>query len=186
METNCYFTSDNHFGHKGILKHCLGTREGADIVEHDEIMIQRWNSVVKPTSQVYCLGDLSFYTKPETNQAIFSRLNGEIHLIKGNHDYWAADRELHRFFTSIQDYKRIRIDGIKIDLFHYPIEEWRDCHKGSYHLFGHVHGALGQQQYRRMDVGIDTRPGMTPYSWAEVHAILKERPQFPHHGRVQE
>ena len=52
--------------------------------EADEIMIQRWNEMIKPTDKVYHLGDVVF--KASNGDAIMKRLNGDKILIKGNHE----------------------------------------------------------------------------------------------------
>jgi calcineurin-like phosphoesterase family protein len=188
LTPNIFFTSDNHFGHKGILKHCPDTREGATVAEMDEIMIERWNARIPPNGTVFCIGDFTFYTNKDKIVNILERLNGQIHLIKGNHCYFIdQDPALFMpYFESVQDYKRIKIDKVKIELFHYPIQEWRGAHKGDFHLFGHVHGSIPETKYRRMDVGIDTRPGMTPYTWKEIYETLIVRAPLEHHGKVAE
>jgi len=186
LAENIFFTSDNHFGHKGILNFCPKTREGSNTDEMDEIMIERWNAVIKDTSTVYCLGDFTFHRDPDKIVAILERLKGKIHLITGNHCQFIKKwKDLFTpYFESVQDYKEIQIDGINVYLFHYPIQEWRNAQRGSFHLFGHVHGDLPNQPFRSMDVGIDTRPGMTPYTWKEIHALLINKPTQPHHGKT--
>lgn len=46
-----YFTSDLHFGHINILRHC--DRPFADIDEMDRELIARWNRRVTPQDDVY-------------------------------------------------------------------------------------------------------------------------------------
>lgn len=50
---NIFFISDTHFGHSNILnfKREDGSplRDYSSIEEHDEYLIQRWNSTVKAT-----------------------------------------------------------------------------------------------------------------------------------------
>ena len=48
-------------------------------------LISRWNSVVKKDNIVYHLGDFGFTSASKTRELV-NRLNGKIHLIKGNHD----------------------------------------------------------------------------------------------------
>jgi calcineurin-like phosphoesterase family protein len=43
-----------------------------------------------------------------------------------------------------------------VTMFHYPIAEWDQMHRGSVHLHGHLHGGVsGLEQYRARDVGMD-------------------------------
>jgi calcineurin-like phosphoesterase family protein len=78
-------------------------------------------------------------------------------------------------FSSAQKYLEISIDGIKVVLFHFPIEEWNDRHKVSYHLFGHVHGRIPHGN-GRLDVGIDNAYKIfkeyRPFSWKDVIKLL--------------
>ena len=54
-----------------------------------EVMIDRWNSVVRPNDIIYHLGDFAF---GRHNIKIAERLNGKKRLIMGNHDtYSTAD-----------------------------------------------------------------------------------------------
>lgn len=185
---NTWFTSDNHFGHTNILKKfCPTTRQGSNADEMDELMIQRWNADVRPNDLVYCLGDFSFRRGPETGK-ILDRLMGMKILILGNHEKYLRDLPEkgatgYPHWLDIQDAWFGFIDDIKVQMFHYPIAEWRDMHRGSFHLYGHVHGKrpiIG----RSMDVGIDTRPNkdMTLWPWEEVRDTLKNQEVLSHHG----
>lgn len=85
---NIFFTSDTHFGHSNMLS--FYDYEGNRVrpfntcEECDELIIQNWNSIVRPQDKVYFLGDLSF-NKNYTDK-IMPRLNGRKCLIRGNHD----------------------------------------------------------------------------------------------------
>lgn len=175
-----WFTSDTHFGHHNIIKFCPDTRKYASADEMDEAMIAKWNSQVKNDDTVYLLGDV-FFHKLDTALKIIRRLNGKIHLIWGNHDQVIAKNpELQAEFASVQHYLDLTIDGVAIVLFHFPIYEWNKMHRGSYHLYGHVHGKV-QVPGRAMDVGSDTYPDNGLWSWEEVHAKLKDIEIRPHH-----
>lgn len=184
MTEKIWFTSDNHFGHKSILKFAADTRKHhTDVSEMNEEMIRIWNETVSDHDRVYCLGDFSFLKTDETAN-ILRRLQGRLHLIKGNHDHWINEEVSHRF-ESINEYKKITVDKKKVIMFHYPIYEWENMHHGSYHLFGHVHGNTTVPG-RAMDVGIDARPqkDMGLWSWEEIDAILSTREVRSHHGKA--
>ena len=53
----------------------------------NEEMIHRWNETVGPEDTVYHLGDFGFHSTASQLNPILSQLNGEIHLVMGNHDY---------------------------------------------------------------------------------------------------
>lgn len=178
---NKWFTSDNHFWHKNILKFCRDTRQGEMVEEMNELMVQKWNSQVSPGDHVYCLGDFSF-GKPEATIELLGRLNGDIHLIIGNHDGWLNHHDARKAVVTADHYKKLRIDGKPVILFHYPIVEFEHMHHGGYHLYGHVHGSYTHPG-RAMDVGVDARPqkDMGLWHWDEVEAHLKDRPILKHH-----
>lgn len=50
-----------------------------------EKFIQNWNSVVKPNDEVYHLGDVMLNDTEKGTEAL-KKLNGKIHIIRGNHD----------------------------------------------------------------------------------------------------
>ena len=190
MSNNIYFTSDLHVGHSRLLEFCRNTRRGRDIEEHDELLIQLWNSVVQRGDVVYILGDECLGNRDEGYKKI-ARLNGSKHLIRGNHTQ--LKKEEHKnVFASISDLKKITVkleDGKKqqIIMCHFPIAEWENAHNGSIHLFGHLHGNTTNikhlLQYKCMDVGIDSRKDnlMLPYSLQEVLDNLKDRKIMTHH-----
>ena len=170
---NLFFTADTHFGHRRILEFCPETRPYDSIEHHDEMLIQRWNEVVKPEDHVYHLGDVSF-AKPGPTAGILYRLNGHIHLVLGNHDRGLArDR-----FTEVQSYIDLRIGKTHLVLFHFPIESWDQDRRGSIHLHGHTHGNLGshhsiKEKKRRLDVGVDTRSQNYPWALEEILEVLE-------------
>lgn len=87
--SNIWITSDSHFNHANILKFKdkddNPVRSFSSVEEMNEILIERWNSVVKSGDKVYHLGDVFFGPKDwiENN---WNRLNGNKRLIVGNHD----------------------------------------------------------------------------------------------------
>lgn len=94
-----YFISDLHVGHTNVLS--FDNRPFKSIEEHDEALIKNWNSVVGMDDDVYLLGDISWHNATKTIE-IFNRLNGHIHLIKGNHDSrLLKNRELQSRFCEI-------------------------------------------------------------------------------------
>ena len=85
---NTFFISDTHFGHTNAwyrFKREDGTplRPFKSTEEMDETMIKNWNDKVGPKDRVYHLGDFCMRRK---DLSVFSRLNGRICLVLGNHD----------------------------------------------------------------------------------------------------
>lgn len=136
-----YFISDMHFGHKNVL--AFDNRPFDNIEQHDNALIRNWNNAVNIDDDVYILGDISWHNATRTLE-IFNTLNGNLHLIKGNHDIkLLKGRDLRERFVEITDYKELSYgdDGKKIVLSHYPIPCFNHRYEGWIHLYGHVHNS---------------------------------------------
>ncbi len=78
-----FVCSDTHFGHD--REFLWGPRGFSNHIDHDEEIIQRWNEVVGPDDIVYHLGDVMLGDN-EYGMNCLRRLNGQIKIIRGNHD----------------------------------------------------------------------------------------------------
>ena len=156
ITSKTWISSDLHFYHKGILEFCPKTRPYKDVEEMHYKMIQEWNASVSHEDTVYLLGDVSFGTTDQTNQ-VLQQLMGNIRLIRGNHDNRTLKCPVVRSrFSTIDNYLEVEYKKTKLIMFHFPILEWNNCHRGSVHLHGHTHGdPTGLEQYRVRDVGMD-------------------------------
>ena len=116
----------------------------------NEEIIKRHNELVGPDDTVYALGDCSLGGGDaailEKNKALIERLNGKIHIIRGNHD---TDRRVAMYescknvvapvlYADMLHYK-----GYHFYLSHYPTltgnlekESLKQC---TCNLFGHTH-----------------------------------------------
>ncbi len=142
-----FFTADTHFDHAGILRHCK--RPFADVKEMNEVLMQRWNDMVKPGSTVYIIGDFAF-----KNHAWFlHRLNGKKILIEGNHDKMSV--EVKNLFREVHPFLRRRFNGKDVTLCHYSMNTWASSVHGAWHLYGHSHGRLKEGDSLSFDVGTD-------------------------------
>jgi len=153
-----WITSDLHFGHANIMKFCPETRgRFTDVTDMQEKMIAEWNQDVKPEDEVFILGDFAFLPAKDA-VAILRRLNGSKILIEGNHDRKLLnDPSFRREFKEIHQYLRYNHDGQIICMFHFPIAEFDQMHRGAIHFYGHVHGGkTGLEKYRARDVGFDS------------------------------
>lgn len=176
-----YFTSDHHFGHQNIIK--FSNRPFADVDEMNEMLIQKWNEKVKPEDEVYHLGDVGLISSGKLRK-ILERLNGKIYLIKGNHE--SAAQACHSRFEWIKDYYELVVEDTEfargeqlIVLFHYALREWNASHYGSYHLYGHSHGTLPDDNTKlSFDIGVDCH-NFYPLSYDEVKAIMKTKKWNP-------
>lgn len=149
---NIFFTSDNHFYHKNIMKY--ENRPFDSIEDMNETMIKNWNSTVGPKDHIYILGDLTFSNKENTKKLLDS-LNGKKYLIIGNHD--KVGEEIKKYFVWVDNLRQIKIDDQKIILCHYPIYSWNGKFHGSWHFHGHTHTVSHEDftHEKKVNVGVD-------------------------------
>jgi len=154
-----WITSDLHFGHKNIMKFCPETRARFkdDVAYMNNAIVDEWNARVEPNDLVYILGDVAFMSGSEAGRMV-NRLNGTKILIEGNHDKKTLnDATFRGAFAEVHKYLDITYDGHKCVMFHYPIAEWDQMHRGALQFHGHLHGGKrGLEQYRALDVGMDS------------------------------
>lgn len=154
-----FFTSDLHFTHNNIIKYC--DRPFANTKEMDETIIHNWNETVEPNDIVYFLGDFSF-SKESKN--LFVRLNGNKHIIMGNHD-----NSYTKSFGWSGHYllKQIKVADQEITLCHYAMRVWDNSFRGAWMLYGHSHGTLLEDETMSCDVGVDVW-GYRPVSYERL------------------
>lgn len=182
MSNDIFFTSDTHFNH---AKCCELFRPGrfGSLNEMNETLIERWNSRVKKGDRVYHLGDVAL-GRPEAAAEILGRLNGQIFLIRGNHEKVAEHKLCASRFVWIKDYFGLKVGEQKIYLCHYAFRTWNCMHHGSWHLYGHSHGTLPEiETSRSFDVGVDCWD-FFPVSYDEVAAKMATKRFEPIDGHV--
>jgi calcineurin-like phosphoesterase family protein len=161
-----FFTADQHFGHRSVIGMCK--RDFADVDEMDHAMIDEWNAVVGKRDVVFHLGDFAHRADPERLRKIFHKLNGQKHLIRGNHDRKHV-QDLP--WISQHDMLHVTVDGQRIHLCHYGLRTWPGIWKGAIHLYGHSHGRLPGNT-RSMDIGVDA-VGYLPLELEHIKAKLE-------------
>ncbi|QEE39922.1 MULTISPECIES: metallophosphoesterase [unclassified Methylobacterium] len=165
-----WFTSDTHFGHRGVLG--MESRPWSDIARHDDDLVHAWNSVVRPGDDVFHLGDFALNSSKERCQEVFARLKGLKHLIIGNHD---GPRHIELpWATEPQVLRTIFVDRQRCVLCHYGMRTWDGIWGGAIHLYGHSHGRLPGTS-RSLDVGADAW-GYRPVSLTEILQRMAETP----------
>lgn len=131
---NFWFISDTHFGHENIIKYCNRPFKDAD--EMNETIINNWNERVDKEDTVFHLGDLCF-KKMHRGENIVARLNGNIILIKGNHDHKQAIKTIteaiviyHCGHYIYLTHRPENADPLRISLVGHAHEKWKiDCKK---------------------------------------------------------
>jgi len=177
-----YFTADLHLGHKNVIKH--DNRPFEKIEVHDQYILSQFSSLAIG-DELWVLGDVAF-TRPALEEFFDATAHLKVHLIRGNHDDKLAWKARSRFASSAEAayisapvWGTIAPETINIYLSHYAHRVWRNSHHGSYHLFGHSHGALPNLG-RSMDVGVNVHH-YKPISLEAVLAELSDSPPTNHH-----
>lgn len=137
-----YFTSDLHFGHKNII--AFDKRPYLNTTEMNEDLIKRWNNKVGKNDLTYVLGDLFLNSDCSFVQNTLKHLNGQIILIKGNHDRWLHNADNKKLLAGVKDYDDIKItlkDGTikRCILSHYFMPFYNGHFNNVIHLHGHSH-----------------------------------------------
>lgn len=145
-----WFISDNHFNHTNIIEYC--NRPFNSTEEMDEYMISQWNNTISSNDIVYHLGDFALGLDKEGYTELVSRLNGNIILIRGNHDRKGKQWLLDCGFIDV----RKRIDIGKYILTHRP-QALDKMLEGYINLHGHIHNhdkGLDKEKYFNVSVEV--------------------------------
>lgn len=139
MARDIWLISDTHFQHENIIRYC--SRPFSNAEEMDEVMIERWNSVVKPGDKVYHLGDV-YMGDGSKMSSLFPRLKGKKRLILGNHDDLKRPMgsiRLGDVFEKIYLFRAFTEFGLM--LTHVPVhkESIIRAGEGSVNVHGHIH-----------------------------------------------
>lgn len=137
MSHDIWFLSDTHFGHENIIK--FKNNDGSllrpfkDIDEHDSIIIDNWNKLVKPQDKGYLLGDIVINKK---HLPKLKRMNGHLRLVRGNHDI-EPTKVFMEYFEEIYGVRVFSKEGFVCS--HIPIHS--DClARWKVNVHGHLHG----------------------------------------------
>ena len=171
-----YFTADLHLGHKNIIRHC--ERPFGSAEQMDQRLIASINAVVGQHDTLYILGD---FAGPQISRDEAIAYRGRIackhvHLVQGNHDKDFRDADC---FESVAYYRKVKLGGRKVILFHYPIAEWDGKWHGTVHLHGHSHNRPEYNQHSleqgllRFDVGVDAND-YAPISERAILELVRE------------
>ena len=179
-----YVTSDLHFGHD--RQFIFGPRGFNSIQEHDEALIERWNSVITPEDEVYILGDLMLKDNVHGIECL-KRLNGTKYFVRGNHDtdtrmnLYMDEQEADIAFAGDACY--LRYKGYHFYLSHYPtltgnLEE-ESLKQMTCNLYGHTHQKTNFYEDRpyMYHVGVDSHdcyPVLLDQVIEDMNAKVKE------------
>lgn len=163
-----YITSDWHFGHKNICGEegfCKTRRHFKTPEEMNQAIIDAHNSVVTDEDTVYHLGDLSMnMKKKELFHDFLTKLKGQLHLVKGNHDSTAQLKYIQKRNYLLPDGRpkfviyevgtRLKKEGKVYYLTHFPLGLGEGRRKLR-SICGHIHEEAAQEA-NVINVGLDS------------------------------
>mgnify|MGYP005608672801 CR=1 FL=1 len=161
-----FVTSDTHFFHDYIIKFDP-PRPFSTIDEHDEALIENWNSVVRAGDLVIHLGDV-FWGNKEKFKSMWPRLAGKKELIVGNHDDipWLSKGA---FFKKVHLWKVLT--DFKLVLTHIPMHVSQFHGPHTYgtdfkNVHGHIHSNPAPSEHH-INVSVDVT-NYTPVNLEEL------------------
>lgn len=148
-----WIISDTHFGHQNIVKYCNRP------MNHNDLMIGKWKSLVRPDDTVLHLGDFSVWYGLNEDYwlDIANELPGKKFMLRGNHDKRKDSVYATRGITVIPEFVQ-EIDYQRVLFSHFPddtrIGDW------DINIHGHIHNnplehRLAQTKRRYINVSIE-------------------------------
>lgn len=169
--SNVFYCGDTHFGHKNIINFTdritgKRIRPFSSVQEHDQILIDNWNRVVKPTDKVFLMGDVAI---PRKGLEVVARLNGRKHLVQGNHDIFPTNDYIKYFYrissTVVNHQDRFIVTHIPI----HPSQLGRfKCN-----VHGHLHSEVIDDP-RYINLSLE-HINFTPISHEDLLKLIKEK-----------
>jgi calcineurin-like phosphoesterase family protein len=174
-----YFISDPHFGHHNILtfednegKLC---RPFSSIEEHDNLIIDNINKVVRDMDKLYILGDVVMNRRmmPILDRIITKKRI----LVRGNHDIFKL-KDYLPYFKDIRAYKVMPKHNIIFS--HIPIHPVQFEGRWEMNIHGHMHSNFihhhmwcGSPDLRYFNIC----PEQVGYAPLELEEILERKPK---------
>jgi len=139
-----YVISDTHWLHDNIIN------QGGRPEDHNERMVNNWNSVINKDDDVLHLGDLVYgiFDKRTKMQCpdktkelitpIIEQLKGNKYLIKGNHDKFSNSWYKDLGFTILDPYLSMEYRNQRVTFTHIPVVL---TYKNEINIHGHIHNS---------------------------------------------
>lgn len=152
------YISDLHFGHINVTKSGkdFDNRGFKDLDEMHDFITKKWNVNVTNADHVYIVGDCCWKvdnSNLDYFKKLLNNLNGNKHLILGNHDEFVNGR-FKKLFDEVVPYKEL-IDTVngankRVILSHYYMPFYNHHYKNAVLLHGHSHNSAESDMERRL------------------------------------
>lgn len=180
-----YLTSDWHLYHDNIMKY-VSTRDTHRDIDDYMTGIMRTMRMLRPEDTLIFMGDLALGPRKSKLgiTELLSRIPGEKHFLRGNHDAWLSDNDILQMgFKSVRDYILLpdicSAENSQTLICHYPFDQPKpkpqpgstyEPHNYLWDLFyenpqiktiyhGHIHAGECKKQdgIRRINCSIDAK-----------------------------
>lgn len=165
-----YFISDIHLCDPNIA---INFRGFANVYDHDEALIDCWNSSINKHDTVWCLGDVG---RNKTRlEVLLPRLNGNKKLVMGNHDRYQTKWYLQYFyhlFGAVR-YKEMLLTHVPI----HPSEFYRF----KLNVHGHIHHkdrCIDDKRYFNVNVDV-LDPIFKPIEFKVIQEYMEQNGIMP-------
>ena len=180
-----FFSSDTHFGHSDDI-FVVPKRGISSIEDHNRLVIENWNSVVTSDDEVYHLGDIIVSKTFDSYIECVGKLNGRIHIIKGNHDTKAKLAAISKLSNIVDVNESLDLSFGEYDfkVVHRPLKE--EGPKDYICLCGHTHTSDPFQlwdKYGCYNVGLDAH-GLKPVLVEEIISNIESYIKSKNGGKV--
>ena len=158
MEQRKLYISDLHLFHKNVTKagRDFDKRPYMDLEEMHSDILLKWNQAVTNADHVFILGDFVWKFTADNRDEVMKMLkemNGNLHLIIGNHDK-IKDSNFKKRFEEIVHYKRADdvLDGENrtVIMSHYYMPLYEQHYRGAILLHGHSHNSSESDMEREI------------------------------------
>lgn len=157
--------------------------EVPDVARMEDELVMRWNEVVGREDRVHLLGDMFWWHLPASEmRRIRERLNGEILMVRGNHDVDKRTKKvlpgLLDLFGEVPRVRCVEIDGKLVLMYHYGVDSWGRSaaaqKKHANRLLSALNGRIPDlflHGHSHSYAGVVTRPLKLKLDWPEVPAV---------------
>ena len=158
MTSRKLYISDLHFGHINVTKagKDFDNRGFKDLNEMHDVITKKWNTEVRDCDEVYIVGYCCWHldnSNFEKYKKLLNSLNGNKHLITGNHDNVVSSK-FRSLYVEVCDYKELQdiVFGVnkRVILSHYFMPFYNHHYRNAIMIHGHSHNSAESEMERRI------------------------------------
>lgn len=162
-----YYTADIHLWHKNVIAY--EKRPFANVNTMHQKIKSNWNKTVGPDDDVWVGGDVAFNKHMDPLGEFIRSLNGNKHLVLGNHDDIFKNFTWHKIgFQTVHTVCKLNTTE-DIWMAHHPDARTRYGLPQYHTLFhGHIHGREGWRVKFGPDQGWNVNVGMDLHDFTPI------------------